>query len=84
MFMGLMTILIQQMQWREALEEAQDPESLEKIRADVMLSKQTMLQKCEHFLDELQDYPQAVAQVRGLMFLQKFLQDIDARLEVIE
>lgn len=76
--------LIQQMQWREALEEAQDPESLEKIRADVMLSKQTMLQKCEHFLDELQDYPQAVAQVRGLMFLQKFLQDIDARLEVIE
>jgi molecular chaperone HscB len=75
--------LLQQMQWREDLEDASKPEDIDKIRLDVMQNKEILLQKCEHLLDVKQDYVQAVAQVRALMFMQKFLQDIDSRLETI-
>jgi molecular chaperone HscB len=52
--------LMQQMEWREALEE------------------------CEHCLDVQHDPAAAVTPVRALMFIEKFAQDVNQRLDQFE
>ncbi|MBX9870487.1 MAG: Fe-S protein assembly co-chaperone HscB [Burkholderiaceae bacterium] len=76
--------LMQQMEWREALDEAQDVEALDALRAEVGRRRQTLLQRCEQLIDVAQDYAAAVAQVRALMFIERFAQDIDNRYEKME
>ena len=76
--------LIQQMEWREALEDASKLENLEKIAAQAAQGKREQLQKCEHFLDVACDYPAAVAAVRTLMFIDKLQQELDQRLDEME
>ncbi len=76
--------LMQQMEWREALDEAQDAEALDALSAEVGRSRQALLQRCEQLIDGVQDYASAVAQVRALMFIERFAQDIDNRYEKME
>lgn len=76
--------LMQQMEWREALEEAQDVEALDALRAEVGRSRQALLQRCEQLIDGARDYAAAVAQVRALMFIERFAQDIDKHYEKME
>ena len=73
--------LIQQMQWREALEEAQGLDSLEEIAAQTLDSKREQLSKIEHSLDREKDFPAAAQQVRSLMFIERFGSEIDARID---
>ncbi|WP_332778487.1 Fe-S protein assembly co-chaperone HscB [Polaromonas sp.] len=73
--------LMQQMQWREALEEAQSLEDLEEIAAQCLLAKRKQLLKIEHTLDVDKDYPAAAQQVRSLMFIERFAHEIDARID---
>ncbi|MDI1270419.1 MAG: Fe-S protein assembly co-chaperone HscB [Polaromonas sp.] len=73
--------LIQQMQWREALEEAQGLDSLEEIAAQTLDSKREQLSKIEHSLDRAKDFPAAARQVRSLMFIERFGSEIDARID---
>lgn len=73
--------LMQQMSWREELDDAQTAEDLEKILAEVNAHLAQTLQLCEQLLDRDHDHVQASGQVRSLMFIQKFIKDIDARFD---
>jgi len=73
--------LVQQMQWREALEEADDIESLNEIASQATNSKREQLSKIEQLLDSAKDFPAAAQQVRRLMFIERFGSEIDARID---
>ena len=72
--------LMQQMSWREALDDAQSLQDHEQILDQVNASFKTALQNCEHQLDA-GHYEQAALQVRALMFTDKFIKDIHARID---
>ena len=76
--------LMQQMHWRESLEEAGSLADVYEITSELADSKTTLLQKCESLLDQGHDYPAAVAQVRALMFLDRFATDVEKRLDQLE
>lgn len=78
------TFLMQQMDWREALEEADSVAELEELSELVSRSQRETLKHCEQLLDVAHDYPGAVAQVRALMFIERFARDIEARFDKIE
>ena len=73
--------LMQQMEWREALDDAHGVEELNQISVEVDKTMREKLQKCEQLLDVAHDYPAAVAQVRALMFIERFARDIENRFE---
>ena len=75
--------LMQQMQWREDLDDARSAEDIEKILLQGRLNRGMVLQKCEHLLDETQDYAAAAQQVRVLMFITRFMDDAHARLDAL-
>jgi molecular chaperone HscB len=73
--------LIQQMQWREALEDAEGIENLEEIAAQAMASRREQLLKIERILDDQKDFSAAAQQVRSLMFIERFGSEVDARID---
>ncbi|GAB4218452.1 MAG: Fe-S protein assembly co-chaperone HscB [Rhodoferax sp.] len=73
--------LMQQMQWREELDEAQSAQDLEEIARQCSSSKREVLQKIEQLIDCDGDLAAASAQVRALMFIEKFLADVHTRLD---
>ena len=73
--------LMQQMAWREALEEADSAAELKDLGAQVIAARREAFQRCGQLLDEQQDYRQAVQQVRALMFIERFARDVDAHLD---
>ena len=72
--------LMQQMEWREALDVARGLEPLEELAETVQHSKEQMLHQCAVLLDDQQDYAAAVGLVRTLMFIEKFTQDLNRQL----
>lgn len=76
--------LMQQMELRESLEDASSLADLDDIDTLAASSQRDMLRNCEQFLDADKDYASAVGQVRALMFLDKFRQDLGARMEQME
>ncbi len=78
------SFLMQQMQWREELEEAHGEAELDRLFSQVSSARQALVQQCEHLIDQLQDYRQAVQQVRALMFVERFAADVQARLDRLE
>jgi molecular chaperone HscB len=42
------------------------------------------LQQCAHLIDTAHDLAAAAQQVRGLMFIEKFLRDIEARMDQLD
>jgi len=73
--------LLQQMAWREALEEAQTPDSVEALGAEVAIRQDTLQGELAILIDERHDWPAAAAQVRALMFIARFAQDLDRRVD---
>jgi molecular chaperone HscB len=73
--------LMQQMEWREALDDARGLEPLEELAEMVLHSKEQVLHHCAVLLDEQHDYTAAVGLVRILMFIEKFTQDLNQRLD---
>ncbi|MEZ2739501.1 Fe-S protein assembly co-chaperone HscB [Comamonas jiangduensis] len=76
--------LIQQMEWREALEEATREDHLNDLESEVASVKRKMLQKCEQLLVSEAGAQETVQTVRSLMFVERFAQDIDRRREQLE
>ena len=76
--------LMQQMEWREALDDAQSPADLEALEAQVAAARQQTLTRCAQLLDIAHDYPQAVQQVRALMFIERFSADVQQRLDRLD
>jgi molecular chaperone HscB len=73
--------LMQQMEWREALDEVDDVASLEKLQAEVEAGRTRALSSLDWLIDEKGDYPAAVQQVRALMFIERFAQDVEAKFD---
>jgi molecular chaperone HscB len=73
--------LVQQMQWREALEDAEGLENLEEIASQASSSKREQLSKIERILDQQKDFTAAAQQVRSLMFIERFGSEVDARID---
>lgn len=78
------SFLMQQMQWRETLDEATSAEDLDVLRTAVAVSERQGLQVLAQSIDHEQNFLRAVEQVRSLMFIQRFLHDIDARTDALE
>lgn len=75
--------LMQQMEWREALDDARDPASVERLETEVANFRDVALAELARSLDERADPAAAAQQVRGLMFVERFAADIDQRLEAL-
>lgn len=75
--------LMQQMQWREALEEAAEGAQLEALGDEVAQARRAALEQCQQLLDQAHNYPGAAQQVRALMFIERFSRDVHDRLDRI-
>jgi molecular chaperone HscB len=76
--------LMQQMQWREDLDEAHTVAALTSLQADINDAKQQALQRCAQSLDVDKDWLAAVQEVRALMFIERFEEDLNNRLDRLE
>ena len=76
--------LMQQMTWRESLDEATTLAAVERLDGEVAAAEKQMLAELQRLLDEANDPAAAAAQVRALMFVRRFREDIDRRLEALE
>jgi len=76
--------LMQQMAWREALDEASSAADLDDLNVQVMAARDEALHECGQLLDEQHDYAGAVQQVRALMFIERFACDVEARLDQMD
>ena len=76
--------LMQQMAWREALEDAADTAQVQALDETVASQERAMLAALTELLDQQQNTPAAAAQVRALMFVARFRQDIARRLDLLD
>ncbi len=75
--------LMQQMQWREDLEEASGLDDLERMADDVANARRSMLQGLETTGDGSRDWPELAQQVRALMFVERFARDVESRIDLL-
>jgi molecular chaperone HscB len=73
--------LMEQMAWRESLEEADSAEALDLLDSNLAAARQQVLQHIEQMLDAEGDPKAAAQQVRALMFIERFSQDVERRRE---
>jgi molecular chaperone HscB len=73
--------LVEQMAWREALEEADSESDLDALEEKLNRARTDVLQRIERSLDGQGDAPGAAQQVRTLMFIERFGQDVQSRFE---
>ena len=76
--------LMQQMAWREALEEAGSADQVEALDLEVGRQEKALQAELARHLDESLDLEAAVGAVRSLMFLGRFRADIQRRMEALE
>jgi molecular chaperone HscB len=76
--------LMQQMELREALDEADSANQLDRLHDECARLLRSMLAKTEQLIDTQKDFAAAAQSVRALMFIDKFQQDIDKRIEAFE
>ena len=71
--------LVQQMQWREDLEDATSAAAVDALAFEVQQARSATLERCAELLDTHSDFAGAAQQVRALMFIARFAQDIAQR-----
>jgi len=76
--------LVQQMEWREALDDATGLAAVEVLDREVQSSEQDLLRTLQSALDEQNDADAAATTVRALMFVSRFRQDIERRLDALD
>jgi molecular chaperone HscB len=76
--------LMQQMAWREALDEARDGAAVLALDAQVAAHEQALLGRLAEAFDTHADAAQAAERLRALMFVARFRHDVERRLEAIE
>jgi molecular chaperone HscB len=76
--------LAQQMAWREALDDADGTAAVLGLATQVAGERRGALARIERALDCDGDARAAAREVRSLMFIERFAQDVDARLEALE
>jgi molecular chaperone HscB len=75
------SFLMQQMEWREALEDASSSSVVEDLADEVAAARKRMLAQLQQTADVQQDWPALAGQVRALMFVERFARDVESRLE---
>lgn len=73
--------LMQQMEWREALDEADTAQEVAALQMHVDTAEREALVRCATALDMDHDATAAVVEVRALMFLVRFAHSIEQRLD---
>lgn len=76
--------LMQQMAWREALDDARTAAAAEALDEEVAAEERRLLHEVGQSLDERGDAAQAAACVRALMFVKRFRADVAKRLDALE
>ena len=76
--------LHQQLAWREALDAADDVAAVERLDAEIAAHERHLIEQLGRTLDDAGDAPAAAMQVRSLMFVARFRQDIHRRLEALD
>ena len=71
--------LMQQMQWREDLEDADSAAAVDALEAQVQQARRAALERCASLIDTQRDFAAAAQQVRALMFIARFAKDIVRR-----
>jgi molecular chaperone HscB len=77
------SFLMQQMSWREALDDATGVTQVEALADEVSAHRTSALVRLAAALDEAHDTAAAAKQVRELMFVDRFAADLDQRLEAL-
>jgi molecular chaperone HscB len=75
--------LVQQLEWREALDAAATLVQVQQLADDVAERRTKVLTQVQQLLDHQSDAQAASAQVRALMFIERFAEDVDRRLEAL-
>ena len=73
--------LVQQMAWREALEDSHAPGELDHVSAELETARADTLSRIATLLDQTGDAAAAARQVRALMFIERFAHDVEARFD---
>ena len=73
--------LMQQMEWREALDDAKTIEMMDEIALQANEYGRKQLSKIEQSIDANKDFAAAAQQVRSLMFIERFASEVDARID---
>jgi molecular chaperone HscB len=76
--------LMQQIEWREALDEAKTAENMHQIASQANEYGRKQLLKIEHVIDAQHNFELAVEHVRSLMFVERFASEVDARLDQLQ
>jgi molecular chaperone HscB len=78
--------LMQQMEWRDALSETTSIDQVEALADEVTASRTATLKALQAQIDDADpvDWPAVAATVRGLMFVDRFLGDVDRRIESLQ
>ena len=77
--------LMQQMEWREALSEAGTLDAVEALADEVVAARAATLESLQAQIDGAAtvDWRAVAGTVRGLMFVDKFMSDIDRRVDAL-
>ena len=73
--------LMEQMAWREALDDAASAADLDALDVQLGRARQQTLRGIAQSLDESGNAAEAARQVRALMFIERFAQDVQSRFE---
>ncbi len=73
--------LMQQMEWRESLDDARSEAELENLNQVLDASRKQILGQIELLLDTQKAPALAAGQVRALMFVERFARDVEERFE---
>jgi molecular chaperone HscB len=76
--------LMQQMGWREALEDATSAPAVQALADEVQADRKARLARLIQLIDVDAQHVQAALEVRALMFIDRLLSEIDSRLERYE
>lgn len=76
--------LMQQMAWRESLDDAGSAADVQVLEASVARDQQRLFDEVAVLLDDRDDAATAAERVRALMFVGRFRRDLDQRLDTLE
>lgn len=76
--------LMQQMELRELLDDAETVKDFEKILAQSICSKHQQLSKIEQLIDAQKNFKAAAQEVRCLMFIERFASEVDSRIDQVQ
>jgi molecular chaperone HscB len=75
------SFLMEQMSWREALDEADTVPAVTALEAQVSAARVGRMQSLARLLDENHDAAAAAQEVRAWMFIERFSEDVQQRLD---